>query len=131
MNSKAKGEISEGVILATLLKKGDVCLLPFGNNQPYDIVIDRNGTLLKGQCKTGRIRNGVVCFNTCSTNGFTGETKTYRGLVDLFWVYSPEDGKVYEIKPEEVGVKEGYLRIEATKDGAPQSKIRWAKEFEI
>jgi len=52
-NTKALGEVTEGVILAHLLRRGEVVLLPFGNNQRYDMVVDRSGLLIKAQCKTG------------------------------------------------------------------------------
>jgi hypothetical protein len=54
--------MTEAVILAHLIQRGDLIALPFGNNQRYDMVIDRGGALLKAQCKTGRLRNGVVRF---------------------------------------------------------------------
>jgi hypothetical protein len=41
MNSKAKGEISEGVILGHLIKSGRNMLIPFGNNKRYDLVEDK------------------------------------------------------------------------------------------
>jgi PD-(D/E)XK endonuclease len=41
-------------------------LLPFGVNQRYDLVLDLDGHLVKAQCKTGRLRKGVVSFSTRS-----------------------------------------------------------------
>ena len=76
MNSKAKGEITEGLFIGKLLSLGYVVLMPFGNNQRYDIVIETNGMFSRCQCKTARYRNGCIVFNTCSTNGIYGEDKT-------------------------------------------------------
>lgn len=132
-NSKAKGEMSEGVILGKLLQLGFVVLLPFGNNQRYDLVVDLGDGLFKrGQCKTARYHNGCVIFNSCNINGFTGKRKSYRGQIEVFWVYSPDMKKVYEVPVDAVPESCGYLRVETTKNGAgAKSKIKWAKDYEI
>jgi hypothetical protein len=75
--------MTEAVILVHLIQGGDSVSLPFGNNQRYDMVIDREGRLVKAQCKTGRLRNGVVLFNACSFNRFTGAERDYRGQADV------------------------------------------------
>lgn len=131
MNSKAIGERTEGVVLAHLLRLGYVVLMPFGDNQRYDLVVDKgNGKFVRGQCKTARIANGCIEFNTASINGFTGKRTTYVGQVDVFWVYSPATDKVYEIPVEAVGVNACRLRIDPPRGGAT-SGIRWAKDFQI
>lgn len=56
MNSKSVGEITEGIVLAKMLRLGYVALIPFGNNQRYDLVVDKgDGAFIRGQCKTGEI----------------------------------------------------------------------------
>lgn len=131
MNSKAKGERTEGIVLARLLQLGHVVLMPFGDNQRYDLVIDEgDGKFIRGQCKTARISNGCVAFNTASVNGFTGKRKTYKGQIDVFWVYSPDTDDVYEVPINSVGINESRLRIKPPKGGAI-SGIRWAKDFKI
>lgn len=124
--------MSEGIILGKLLQLGFVVLLPFGNNQRYDLVIDLgNGSFKRGQCKTARYYNGCVIFNSCNINGFTGKRKDYRGQIEVFWVYSPDMKKVYEVPVGSVGISSGVLRVEATKKKAGKNKIRWAKDYEI
>ena len=131
MNSKAKGEISEAVIMAHLIKLGDIVLLPFGNNQRYDIVIERNGNFIRGQCKTAHYRKGCLEFNVCSMNGFTGKTYDYKDQIDVFWIYYPVNEKVYEISINDVGISKVRLRLEPSKRYDKSSKIRWAKDYEI
>ena len=132
MNSKAKGEKTEGLILGKLLSLGHVVLMPFGNNQRYDMVIDKGNGFLKIQCKTARITNGCVYFNSCSTNGFTGKTKNYRGQIDFFVVHCPENGEFYEVPVNDVGVKNGILRIDKPKRTEKGCQnIRWAKDYKI
>ena len=96
-NSKAIGELSEGMILARLLQLGFAVSIPFGNNQRYDMIVDENGVLRRAQCKTGRIKKGGVRFKPCSTNGFTGKHREYFDDIDLFPVYCPENGNVYRV----------------------------------
>lgn len=131
MNSKAIGERTEGIVLAHLLRLGYVVLMPFGDNQRYDLVVDKgDGRFIRGQCKTARMTNGCVTFNAASVNGFTGKRTAYAGQVDVFWVYSPGTDQVYEVPVEAVGINECRLRIEAPRGGAV-SGIRWAKDFQL
>jgi len=130
LNSKSKGEISEALILARLLELGYSVSLPFGNNQRYDMVVDDGKSLIKAQCKTARVVNGCVSFRVCSTNGFTGEHRTYEGEVDVFLVYCPGTKGFYKIKIEEATKTEVRLRFAPTK-GGQSSQVRWAKDFEL
>jgi hypothetical protein len=73
------GQITEGVILSEFLKYGLTVLTPFGYSHRYDFVVDSGEKFYRIQCKTGRIRNGAVEFNTCSMNSVTHERKFYHG----------------------------------------------------
>jgi len=66
IHPKAVGEKTEAIIIAELIKKDYVVLLPFGDNQRYDLVIHHNNEFIRVQCKTGRLRNGAIVFNTIS-----------------------------------------------------------------
>ncbi len=69
MNSKGIGEKTEAKIISCLVLKEKVVLIPFGDNQRYDIVIeDDDGTFKRIQCKTGRLKNGAIKFPTCSSS---------------------------------------------------------------
>ena len=129
-NPKAKGERTEGIVLAQLMRRGHVILLPFGNNQRYDLVVDVDGKFVRGQCKTGVYRGGCVRFHPCSTNGFTGRKAGYAGQIEVFWVYCPEIDKVYQVPVGDVGSSQALLRIDPPRGGAT-SKIRWARDYEI
>ena len=131
MNTRDKGNVAEGIILATMLKLGFAISLPFGGSQRYDIVVeDGEGRLLKAQCKTGRFRNGAVEFNTCSVNGFTRKSQDYKEDVDIFLVWCPDINRIYRVPVMSVGKKQATLRIDGARNG--QSKgVLWAKDFEI
>jgi len=133
---KAVGDLTCAIVLARLLAMFDAVLLPFGENQRYDLVAEKNGAFLRVQCKTGRLRNGVIKFPCCSINyehptprkGFYA--RDYRGSADLFGVYCPENDAVYLVPVYEVGRKEGCLRVDPTKNHQSE-RIRWAIDFEV
>ncbi|MDB4278124.1 group I intron-associated PD-(D/E)XK endonuclease [Deltaproteobacteria bacterium] len=130
-NPKETGERSEGQILARLLLAGKVVLQPFGDNQRYDLVIDEDGTFVRIQCKTGRLREGAVRFNTCSNHGHRGkESRTYHGQADLFGVFCPDNNKVYLVPVKEMPGYEGALRTVPTKNGQTKG-IRFASKYEF
>lgn len=128
-NPKEVGERSEGMILAALLKAGKVILLPFGDNQRYDLVIDEGGRFVRVQCKTARLRKGALIFHTCSSQAHKGlGTNDYRGQVEMFGVYSPDRDEVYLVPVDEVGIGMGTLRVNPPKNGQMKG-VRLAKDF--
>ena len=130
VNPKAVGERTEAVILAHLIQRGDCVSLPFGNNQRYDMIVDRGGTLIKAQCKTGRLRNGVVLFNACSFNGFTGAERDYRGQADVFLVCCHELHAVYEIPVDACGKRMVALRVLPSRNGQ-SARTRVAAAYQL
>lgn len=133
MNSKHIGETTEAIILAKLIQLGYAVSLPFGNNQRYDMIVDKgNGKLLKAQCKTAReTNNGSITLTAASTNGFTYKKTSYRGQIDVFYIYCPTTNQVYEVPINVGGNLSITLRIDEPKPGAPTQNIHWAKDFEI
>lgn len=126
MNPKAIGEISEGVVLGHLLKRGITVLLPFGNNQRYDLVLDEGGEFVRAQVKTGRLADGCVTFKTSSVNGFTGKRTTYVGGADIFLVYCPETDQVYRVPVSECGPSRMSLRVA---EGRSRPTTRRAQDY--
>jgi hypothetical protein len=130
---KSKGERSEGMILATLLRAGKAVLQPFGDNQRYDLVIDEDGKFIRVQCKTARLHENrsVLAFSTCSSQTHRGKgTQNYRGQIELFGVYSPDLDKVYFVPVESVGFVEARLRLTPATNGQTKG-VRLASEFEF
>jgi hypothetical protein len=92
-HTKRKGDITELVVAAGLMKKGLVVCKPFGENQRYDLVFEYSGEFFTVQCKTGRVSKGCVEFNTVSFNPWNG-TKTYE-QIDFFGVHCFETNGTY------------------------------------
>jgi hypothetical protein len=128
---KEIGEASEAQIIAALLRAGKVVLQPFGDSQRYDIVIDKGGTFLRVQCKTGRLRGGFIEFPTCSSQAHRGKgTQSYRGQVELFGVYCRELDKVYFVPVADAPTRQARLRLRPAKNGQ-QKKVRLAPHYEF
>lgn len=107
-------------------------LVPFGVNQRYDLVLDCGGRLLKAQCKTGRLRDGVIQASTQSVQSNTRGTRirSYAGEVDLFIVYCPENEGVYVLPADEVPACGMYLRVNPPRNKQCK-RVRWAKDYEL
>lgn len=117
---KEVGERTEAIVLAELVKAGLVVLLPFGDNQRYDFVVDTGQSFVRLQCKTGRLRRGVVEFSCTSTYQTYGQSKRhrdYRGQVDAFVVYCYELDQAFVVPVEEAGLAKCALRLLPTRNG--------------
>lgn len=130
-NPKRIGDMAVAGVMAGLLKKGYAILLPFGDSQRYDLVLDKEGTFFRVQCKNGRVRNGCIKFNTSSTEWYKGyRRKSYKEQIDYFGVYCPELDKSYLVPLGDIAETQGLLRLNPTKNN--QGKlVRWSKDYEI
>jgi hypothetical protein len=127
------GERTEAIILAELVKRGHRVLVPYGTNHRYDLVIDTGDRFLRVQCKTGRLRRGVVTFNTASTraNTLRAYTAPYDAdQIDLFLIYCPDTGQVYALDVDEAASSHGALRVDPAANGQAK-RIRWAADHEL
>lgn len=130
-NSKSIGEKSEGMVLSRFLQMGWVVLMPFGDNQRYDFVIDKGFGFEKIQVKTGRLKDGCIKFPACSSSVHrkNGVRKNYIGEVDFFAVYCPETKSCY-LLPVGSLTNKGTLRVENSKNGQ-KKKVVLAKDYLI
>ncbi len=135
---KDVGDVSQAMVLARLVQAGKNVLVPFGENTRYDYVIEESdGTFVRVQCKTGRLRGGSIRFHACSftyhhpnNRGTRAYRHDYRGQADVFGIYCPETDSVYLVPVDDVGVNAGSLRIAPTRNNQVK-KIRWARDFEV
>jgi hypothetical protein len=134
---KAVGDSSEAMVIARLVQSGKVVLLPFGENQRYDILIDESDRFLRVQCKTGRLRDGAVRFNTCSytyhhpnNRGVKAYRHSYAGQADLFGVYCPDNDRVYLVPVIECGSNTAALRVDPARNNQ-SARVRWACNYEL
>lgn len=123
---------TEAVVLAELTRRGYRVLVPFGQNQRYDLVLDVEGRFLRAQVKTGRLRRGCVVFQAQSIQSNTRRTvlRNYRGDVELIIVYCPDTGGIYVIPIEEATRSQGTLRVDPAANGQ-RKRVRWARDYEL
>lgn len=118
--------------MAALLKRGKKVLMPFGDNFRYDLVVEEDGRFTRIQCKTGRLIRGAIVFAVASSQYHRGgKRQDYRGQIDSFGVFCPENGKVYIISIGDLPlVREAKLRL-APPGNSQVKGIRWAADYEI
>src|SRR5271163_3800215 len=109
-DTSGTGQATEGIVLAALLARRIPVLVPFGNAQRYDLVFDLKNKLYRVQCKTGRVKKGVIRFHSCDNDG-----RSYRRQVEFLAIHEPNSGAIYLVKPRAVGKQFGSLRLEAPK----------------
>jgi len=132
-SSDKVGEKSEAAVLHWLVEHNYAVLLPFGHSHRYDFVVDLdNGQFARLQCKTGRLRNGVIKFDVCSVglNSKGYKVKNYINQIDYFAIYCKDTDKVYLININEVGSSEFSMRVTepANVNG---HVIRYARDYEL
>jgi len=131
MDTNERSNISLGIIIVALLKKGIKVLLPFSSTEKYDLVIDYKGKLSRVQVKTAWLSEGKIIFNAHSMHSRTRIKRKYLPEeVDFFAIYSPDLDKVYVMPLSEVKSNMPYLRIEQPKNGYKKN-IRYAKDYSI
>ena len=95
-------------------------------------MLDLGYRFARVQCKTGRLRNGVIVFSAKSVRGNTKQilTRRYNGEVEYFAVYCPETRGVYVVPCGEATPGQFSLRVEPVSNG--QSKhVRWASDHAL
>lgn len=130
MNTKQVGDASEAAVVAELIKRGYTVSIPFGDNDPYDLVVDSAEGLHRVQVKTGWIEDGCLRFKTGSKtteDGATHVTDYSPEDVDAFAVRGRETAPLYWVPIEAASRKNTYLRIDPARIEHPN--ITRAEEF--
>lgn len=127
---RARGDVTEGAVLGALLRHGHAVLIPFGSEEPYDLVVHlRDGRFVRVQCKTGREHDGCVIFNSCSTDHGRGRLD-YRGRADVFGVFCPSNGRVFIVPVDEAATRATRLRLRPPRNGQARG-IRSAGDYDV
>jgi hypothetical protein len=132
---KDVGDRSTMAIMFALQACGYTIYLPFGENTRVDLIVDYGSRLSRVQWKTGRLREGTVRFNTCSSyahhRSATVTKRNYAGEIDEFAVYCPDLGSVYVVPIADVTTTHSaLLRVDAARNNQ-SSRVRPAAMYEI
>jgi hypothetical protein len=128
--TKRKGMVAELAIMAEAAKRGYRILVPFGEDCPYDIVVERNGKLERVQCKYTESDGKIVQIKCRSCNNWLNSRYT---PLDIDWIatYDHTSGKSYFV-PSSMLTPTGRtainLRLVATANNQA-SGIHWACDF--
>ncbi|SFL22708.1 PD-(D/E)XK endonuclease [Halogranum rubrum] len=131
MNTKQRGDETEATALAELVSRGLSVSIPFGDNDPYDLVVDVDGGLFRLQCKTGWIEESCIRFKTASKTTRDGDVSYvgYDDRIEAFVVVCPDAESLYWVPVEEAGKRSTYLRIEEAEIDHPS--INPATEYTL
>jgi PD-(D/E)XK endonuclease len=103
-----------------------------GENNRYDLIIEKEGVLARVQVKTGGLCSGSVVFDCYSSHLRRSgvECRRYVGEVEYFTVFCPEVAEVYLIPAEDLDVLQGSLRMTPARNGQRKG-IRLASSYRI
>jgi PD-(D/E)XK endonuclease len=133
--SSIKGAIAEAAITAAAVELGFVVLRPLIEGRRYDLVLDTGPRLLRVQCKSGRLKRGVVAVTlaTCRhtpTQGYV-RSKYTADEIDGVGVYCAELRRCFYLPIEVVAGRSAiHLRVDAAANNQ-QAAIIWAAEYEF
>jgi len=124
-----KGRMTESLVLNAFVLRDYPVMVPFGEGQPYDLVVDVGDAFLRVQCKSARPAPGCLLFNARTTDHGRGP-RSYLGRADVFGVCHPADSRVYLVPVPTVTSATVYLRLEAARNNQ-RVGIRLAADYEI
>lgn len=133
MNSKRIGNSTELNCIAYLYDCGCEILLPYGDSQKYDFVIDYNGFLYKIQCKSANPtyrEDGEIDFITFKTaweSGRKSREKVHYTKKDIDFFATYFNGECYLIPVEETSSTMKTIRFSLPKNGQTKG-ISFAKD---
>jgi hypothetical protein len=131
VNTITRGNAAEAAVLKALIDAAIPVFLPFGEGSPFDLAaaMPGDGSVARIQVKSGRVRNGCVMFNTCSTDHGHGR-RPYHGLADVFAVYVVELSQVFMVPVRDCPRYVGFLRLEPCRNNQ-RVGIRFAEEYKF
>ena len=132
MNSKYTGNITELTVMTSFAKLGYNILIPYGDCERYDFVVDCKGRFIRIQCKTSSGAKDGSSFN------FSGRSSNRSGGKIIHHQYTKNEidyfatsfgEKCYLVPVEECGSTK-RLRLFSTKNAQLQG-VSWAKDYEL
>ena len=121
LTTKTQGIIGEAQVLAKFESLGIPVSIPFGDNLPYDMIIDIKGKLYKIQVKTStQSKEGKTTFeikkNRINTqNNYINYYN--KNEVDYYALYAINRQEFYLVPFEEAGNSSIYIRYDLPKNG--------------
>lgn len=129
-NGKTIGDIGEAKVLADLIEKGYTVLVPWGDNLPYDLVIERDGEFERIQVKCNNRNNDEIIYVSCTSSNARWVYQYTEDMVEWIACYSTLIKECYYIPSSYLQGGRGSikLRLKPTKNNQ-EKKVLWAKDF--
>ncbi|MBI3486188.1 hypothetical protein HY025_04605 [Candidatus Daviesbacteria bacterium] len=127
--TKIKGDLGQAMIMADALRRGYKVAIPLGEDWRYDLIVSKDGKLLKIQCKYTEAFNGVIKVR-CETHDGRSYYRYKPEDLDYIAVYDRVTEKCYYINSIYLGSGRASLslRVIKTKNGQ-KKKILEAEDF--
>lgn len=135
MATKNVGDYSEALVRLDLLKRGYIVANVEGDNAPYDLIVDKNGELLRVQVKARTPVAGklgvelytMVYDSTQSTNNRSKQKKYSEASFDWIAVVDISTETIYYVPMDEVcRYSQFTLRLRPSRQ---QKNVRFAESY--
>jgi hypothetical protein len=114
--TKQKGDIAEAFVTYLLKQNGFNVLVPWGEDNRYDLVTEKNGIFKRIQVKYATPQDGIVEVRARSCNNYNIIHYSPKDI-DIIAVYAPQQNKVYFIPLNGMKHRSTYkLRLTPTKN---------------
>jgi len=127
MHKKQRGYIAELAVAKYLTEFGFSVLLPYGENQRYDLVAEQSGRFWRIQVKYSTPKDGALRVNCASSNNWSVKKYT-ADEIDLMAVYDAFTGEIYFLETTDLKNSNLKLRVAPTKNNQ-EKFIHYAGEF--
>ena len=128
--TKRKGQAAELAVMAFAIDRGYRVSLPFCEDTPYDMIVDRAGRLERVQCKYTESDGRVVLVRCRCTNNWV-DTRYTAESIDWIATYDQTTKQCFFVPATMLG-DEGrtvvHLRLSPSANGQ-RVGVRWAKDF--
>ena len=134
MNPNLRGVITESAIANEAVRLGFAVLVPAFGAPRCDMVLEREGRLLRVQCKSAYQREGVVVVraitNRRTATGYLRGTYT-SGEIDLIAAYCPELKRCFAVPIDEFGASgQLCLRLKPPRNGQ-RAGLHFADDYDF
>ena len=116
-------------VASFLMKKGWNVLFPFGENNRYDLVAEKNGKFNRVQVKYVTPKSGALNVGCKSSNNWTVDRYT-TSQIDFIAVYNPTSRGIYFVPASRLNSSSIKLRFDKTKNNQ-RIGIKQAKDFTL
>lgn len=127
MHIKTKGYIAELYVTARLIEDGWKVLNPIGENNRYDLVVEKKGKFIRIQVKYVTPKDGTLSVNCRSSNNWSVLHYSPEEI-DVIAVFDAKNKLIYYIPVSEINRSLFKLRISPTKN-KQKMKIHSAENY--